>query len=76
MYQMLGSVSPRCMSFESSGLPLAVCLPAITQLFEPQTHPSQGAGRRASRWPRASWQRLRDLPQGLKPVILAAVRHD
>ena len=47
MYQMFGSVRPRCMSFESSGLPLAVCLPAITQLFEPAAQPSQ-AGRPSS----------------------------
>src|SRR5579863_3064605 len=50
MYQMLGSLRERCMSFDSSGFPLAVCWPAITQLFEPAAQPSQsGRPRRARR---------------------------
>ena len=43
MYQMSGTRRVKCMSFESSGLPLAVWLPAITQLFDPTAQPSQGA---------------------------------
>src|SRR5580692_1893536 len=41
MNQMFGSVKPRCISFDNSGFPLAVWLPAITQLFEPDAHFSQ-----------------------------------
>src|SRR5215831_8089286 len=41
MYQMFGSLRPRCMSFESKGLPLAVCVPEITQLLEPGIQPEQ-----------------------------------
>ena len=44
MYQIVGTLSARCMSFDSIGLPLAVCCPAITQLFDPDAHPMQ-AGR-------------------------------
>ena len=35
MYQMPGIDMARCMSFESSGLPEAVRLPAIAHAFEP-----------------------------------------
>ena len=40
------------MSFESSGLPLAVWLPAMTQLFEPERSRGRWAGRgaREVRW--------------------------
>ena len=40
MYQMSGTVRPRCISFESSGFPLAVWRPSMTQLFEPGAQPS------------------------------------
>ncbi len=43
------------MSFESSGFPLAVCLPAMTQLFEPGAQPSQSGQAQ-----QASPQELRD----------------
>src|SRR5262249_10497215 len=39
MYQMLGTLRPRCMSFESSGFPVAVCAPEMTQLLEPGVQP-------------------------------------
>ena len=56
MYQMFGTVRPRCMSLESRGLPLAVCLPAITQLLEPGAQPSQsGKPRRSRRARGSSW---------------------
>jgi len=35
MYQMFGTESPRCMSFESSGFPVAVNRPAIAHALEP-----------------------------------------
>src|SRR5450631_3464058 len=36
-YQRLGIWWPRCMSFESSGLPVTVCAPETTQSFDPFT---------------------------------------
>ena len=41
MYQVSGTRRVRCISFESSGLPLAVRLPATTQLLEPTAQFSQ-----------------------------------
>ena len=41
MNQMLGSVRPRCMSLERSGLPEAVWEPETTQLLEPGVQPEQ-----------------------------------
>jgi hypothetical protein len=41
MYQMLGTVSERCMSLARSGLPLAVCAPETTQLLEPAMQSEQ-----------------------------------
>src|SRR5580658_8068307 len=41
MYQMPGTLGARCISFDKSGLPLAVCVPAITQLFDPYAQLSQ-----------------------------------
>ena len=55
MYQMLGSVKLRCMSFESKGFPLAVCVPAMTQLLEPGTQSRHERSFRvddAARWSR------------------------
>ena len=49
MYQIFGSVSGRCISFESSGLPLAVCVPAMTQLFDPGVQLAQAGNPSAAR---------------------------
>src|SRR5580698_7378259 len=50
MYQVSGSRRVRCISFARSGLPEAVCEPAITQLLEPDAQPGQvGWPRRATR---------------------------
>ena len=46
MYQMPGSEYSRCMSFESSGLPDAVWLPARAQAFEPGLHSAPVTGKR------------------------------
>ena len=46
-YQMFGIASSRCMSFDSSGLPDAVCAPETTQLLEP----GRSAGRHRSARP-------------------------
>src|SRR5882762_10312816 len=40
-YQIPGRPQSRCMSFESSGLPLTVCAPETTQLFDPGTGSSE-----------------------------------
>ena len=62
MYQMPGSEYSRCMSFESSGLPEAVWLPAMAQALEPGcTSPVARAGNRKSTFcgsPSASMLRL------------------
>src|SRR5712671_8106868 len=39
-YQTLGMEWSRCMSFESSGLPLTVCAPETTHSLEPAKHES------------------------------------
>src|SRR6516165_1898526 len=39
MYQMLGTLRPRCGSFDRRGFPLAVWAPEMTQLLEPGVQP-------------------------------------
>jgi hypothetical protein len=44
----IGLGEPRCISFESSGLPLAVWRPATTQLFDPGAQSGSQAGNPSS----------------------------